>query len=132
MVHSSRGILPFHDVILIRPEDLETFVKRRLNGLDLTGNHIFTVQAKAMQVVTSNRITLGDGLAAASAARILGRKATICVTHDTPKYILDRLKTEGAGVRQNGYFWSDADDLCRQLVKEDPDGVPCPVPVEIG
>lgn len=64
------------------------------------------------------------GLAAASAARILGRKATICVTHDTPQFILDRLKTEGAEVRQNGHFWSDADDLCRQLVKEDPDGVP--------
>jgi len=46
------------------------------------------------------------------------------VTHDTPRYILERLKTEGAEVRQNGHFWSDADDLCQQLVKEDADGVP--------
>src|SRR5271169_4868189 len=63
------------------------------------------------------------GLAAASAARILGKKATICVTHDTPPRILERLKAEGAEVRQNGHFWSDADDLCRELVKSDPSGV---------
>jgi threonine dehydratase len=63
------------------------------------------------------------GLAAASAARILGKKATICVTNNTPKPILERLKAEGAEVRQNGYYWSDADDLCRQLVKSEPNGV---------
>ena len=63
------------------------------------------------------------GLAAASAARILGKRATICVTSNTPQRILDRLKTEGAEVRQNGYYWSDADDLCRELVAKDPQGV---------
>jgi threonine dehydratase len=63
------------------------------------------------------------GLAAASAARILGKKATICVTHDTPTNIIERLKAEGADVRQNGRFWSDADDLCRELVQSDPNGV---------
>lgn len=63
------------------------------------------------------------GLAAASAARILGKKATICVTNNTPKSILDRLKAEGAEVRQNGYYWSDADDLCRQLVESEPNAV---------
>lgn len=63
------------------------------------------------------------GLAAASAARILGKKATICVTRNTPIPILERLKAEGADVRQNGYYWSDADDLCRELVASDPDGV---------
>ena len=63
------------------------------------------------------------GLAAASAARILGKKATICVTNNTPQNILDRLKAEGAEVRQIGTFWSDADDLCRKLVAADPNGV---------
>ena len=63
------------------------------------------------------------GLAAASAARILGKKATICVTQNTPFSILERLKAEGADVRQNGYYWSDADDLCRALVASDHDGV---------
>jgi threonine dehydratase len=66
------------------------------------------------------------GLAAASAARILGKKATICVTKNTPQNILDRLKAEGAEVRQIGTFWSDADDLCRKFVAADPNGVvPC-------
>lgn len=63
------------------------------------------------------------GLAAASAARILGKKATICVTQNTPTPILERLKAEGAEVRRNGNYWSDADDLCRELVASDPDGV---------
>jgi cysteine synthase len=63
------------------------------------------------------------GLAAASAARILGRKATICVTNGTPQNILDRLHAEGAEVRQIGTFWSDADELCRKLVAADPNGV---------
>jgi threonine dehydratase len=63
------------------------------------------------------------GLAAASAARILGKKATICVTQNTHAHILERLKAEGAEVRQNGHFWNDADDLCRELAASDPDGV---------
>ena len=69
------------------------------------------------------------GLAAASAARILGVKSTICVTLNTPQNILNRLYTEGAEVRQIGSFWSDADDLCRKLVAEDPNGVYTPPPL---
>jgi threonine dehydratase len=83
--------------------------------------HISTVQVKVMQVLPLKLFL--PGLAAASAARILGRKATICVTQNTPSNILERLKAEGAEVRQTGYYWSDADDLCRQLVKMDPNGV---------
>jgi threonine dehydratase len=69
------------------------------------------------------KFVITRGLAAASAARILGKKATICVTHNTPSNILERLKAEGAEVRQNGYYWSDADYLCRELVNSDPNGV---------
>jgi len=45
------------------------------------------------------------------------------VTHNTPIHILERLKSEGAEVRQRGVYWSDADELCRELVGKDPDGV---------
>jgi len=63
------------------------------------------------------------GLAAASVARILGVKSTICVTTNTPQNILNRLSTEHAEVRQIGSFWADADELCRKLVAQDTNGV---------
>jgi cysteine synthase len=90
--------------------------------LVLTMTFTVTVPAREMQVLHL-KCLVTVGLAAASAARILGKKATICVTNNTPQNILDRLKAEGAEVRQIGTFWSDADDLCRKLVAADPNGV---------
>jgi cysteine synthase len=84
----------------------------------------FTVIVPVKEMlVPSSLMLVTVGLAAASAARILGKKATICVTNNTPQNILDRLKAEGAEVRQIGTLWSDADDLCRKLVAADPNGV---------
>ena len=89
--------------------------------------HFFcSSEGNAGTSISSLEMIVMVGLAAASAARILGKKATICVTNNTPQPILDRLKAEGAEVRQYGYFWSDADDLCRQLVKSEPNGVCIP------
>lgn len=45
------------------------------------------------------------------------------MTHNTPPHILERLQSEGAEVRQRGVYWSDADELCRELVAKDPSGV---------
>lgn len=111
MAHLNRGTLVCHRASLIS-RGLGNLCRRTIERAGPTSNPHFYCSSEG-----------NAGLAAASAARILGKRATICVTNNTPQRILDRLKTEGAEVRQAGHYWSDADDLCRELVSTDPEGV---------
>lgn len=67
------------------------------------------------------------GLACVTAATTLQRPATIVVPLSTTPLMIEKLRTLGADVKQEGKHWSEADKYMReQLIANDPDGVYVP------
>ncbi|ROW11677.1 hypothetical protein VPNG_05648 [Cytospora leucostoma] len=56
------------------------------------------------------------GLACATAARALGRPATVVVPMTTPPHMVEKLRALGAGVVQTGENWAAADRHLREVV----------------
>ena len=58
-------------------------------------------------------------MAVAVAAEKMGAKAIICVPNSTPQYMIERLHALGAEVSVEGTVWDEADQLARQLCRDD-------------
>ena len=66
------------------------------------------------------------GLACATAAGALGRKATVVVPNATSDLMKKKIQAAGATVYQHGQSWQEADELLREILAKDNNGVYCP------
>lgn len=66
------------------------------------------------------------GLACATAARAIGRKATVVVPEATSELMRAKIRAADAKVFVHGASWKEADEFLREMIRDDENAVYCP------